>query len=914
MSIYTYENRAVAEVRVAMKSQKKWVYTFREGSREMRQLLGGKGANLAEMYNLEIVVPAGFIITTEACLEFLKNGGKLPDGLKEQVIEKMRWLERQTGKKFGDPSSPLLVSVRSGAAVSMPGMMDSVLNLGLNDDVVKALGALTDDERFVYDAYRRLITMFSDVVMRLDRKKFDGVFETAKDEEGVERDSEVSANSLKGVVEKQKELYRSLTGSDFPSEARKQLITAIKAVFNSWNTRRARTYRKLQGIPHDMGTACSVQTMVFGNLGRDSASGVLFTRNPANGDKKMYGEFLFNAQGEDVVAGLTTPLSIQDLRKEYSEIYRQLSEISDRLERHYRDMQDIEFTMERNKLFILQTRTGKRTPAAAVKMAVDMVEEQLIDREEALMRVNPDQIEKLLHKQIDPKASKTVLAKGLPASPGAAVGAVVFDPDRAEQLAKDGERVILVRPETTPEDIHGIAASQGILTSRGGMTSHAAIVARGIGKPAVVGCEAISIDLKSRWFTVNGVSVSEGETITLDGLMGEVIRGEVSLIEPEVGSGLGTILGWADEVKRLGVMANADTKADAEKALELGAEGIGLARTEHMFLGIDRVRVVREMILARDVENRRQALEKLLPLQVEDFKDLLRVMDGRPVQIRLLDPPLHEFLPNLETLLEEIHELERTSSDLGKLREKRELLKSVRRMREANPMLGFRVCRLGIVYPEIYETQSRAVFLAASELKKQGLDPKPEIMIPGTIHRTELTYLKKLVDRAADQVREETGVEVAYRYGTMIEMPRAALTADEIAKTVDFFSFGTNDLTQTTLGLSRDDSQGTFLPIYIEKGIMRNDPFRTLDLDGVGKLIEMAVDSGRLGNPALKVGICGEHGGDPDSITFLHRAGLDTVSCSPFRVPVARLAAAQAQIDEMRGTEELSRFKAIQEI
>ena len=914
MSIYTYENRAVAEVRVAMKSQKKWVYTFREGSREMRQLLGGKGANLAEMYNLKIVVPPGFIITTEACLEFLKNGGKLPDGLKEQVIEKMRWLERQTGKKFGDPSSPLLVSVRSGAAVSMPGMMDSVLNLGLNDDVVKALGALTDDERFVYDAYRRLITMFSDVVMRLDRKKFDGVFETAKDEEGVERDSEVSANSLKGVVEKQKELYRSLTGSDFPSEARKQLITAIKAVFNSWNTRRARTYRKLQGIPHDMGTACSVQTMVFGNLGRDSASGVLFTRNPANGDKKMYGEFLFNAQGEDVVAGLTTPLSIQDLRKEYSEIYRQLSEISDRLERHYRDMQDIEFTMERNKLFILQTRTGKRTPAAAVKMAVDMVEEQLIDREEALMRVNPDQIEKLLHKQIDPKASKTVLAKGLPASPGAAVGAVVFDPDRAEQLAKDGERVILVRPETTPEDIHGIAASQGILTSRGGMTSHAAIVARGIGKPAVVGCEAISIDLKSRWFTVNGVSVSEGETITLDGLMGEVIRGEVSLIEPEVGSGLGTILGWADEVKRLGVMANADTKADAEKALELGAEGIGLARTEHMFLGIDRVRVVREMILARDVENRRQALEKLLPLQVEDFKDLLRVMDGRPVQIRLLDPPLHEFLPNLETLLEEIHELERTSSDLGKLREKRELLKSVRRMREANPMLGFRVCRLGIVYPEIYETQSRAVFLAASELKKQGLDPKPEIMIPGTIHRTELTYLKKLVDRAADQVREETGVEVAYRYGTMIEMPRAALTAGEIAKTVDFFSFGTNDLTQTTLGLSRDDSQGTFLPIYIEKGIMRKDPFRTLDLDGVGKLIEMAVDSGRLGNPALKVGICGEHGGDPDSITFLHRAGLDTVSCSPFRVPVARLAAAQAQIDEMRGTEELSRFKAIQEI
>ncbi|MFQ5951408.1 MAG: pyruvate, phosphate dikinase, partial [Candidatus Geothermarchaeales archaeon] len=800
------------------------------------------------------------------------------------------------------------------AAVSMPGMMDSVLNLGLNDDVAGILVRLTDDERFVYDAYRRLITMFSDVVMHLDRNKFDGVFETAKEEEGVERDSEVSAESLKGVIRRQKELYRSLTDSDFPSEAGEQLITAIRAVFNSWNTRRARTYRDLQELPHDMGTACSVQTMVFGNLGGDSASGVLFTRNPANGDDEMYGELLFNAQGEDVVAGLRTPLGVEDLRREHSEIYRQLSEISDRLERHYRDMQDIEFTIERKKLFILQTRTGKRTPAAAVKMAVDMVGEELIDREEALMRVNPEQIEKLLHKQVDPEASKIILAKGLPASPGAAVGAVVFEPDRAEELARDGERVILVRPETTPEDIHGIAASQGILTSRGGMTSHAAIVARGIGKPAVVGCEAITIDLESRRFTVDGVTVSGGETITLDGLMGEVIRGEVSLIEPEVGRELATLLEWADEVRRLGVMANADTKADAEKALELGAEGIGLARTEHMFLGLDRVRVVREMILARSVEGRKLALEKLLPLQVADFKDLLRVMDGRPVQIRLLDPPLHEFLPNVEALLEEVHELERTSSDAAKLREKRELLKSVRRMREANPMLGFRVCRLGIVYPEIYETQARAVFLAASELKEQGLNPKPEIMIPGTIDRTELTYLKAVVDRVADEVREETGVDAAYRYGTMIEMPRAALTAGDLAKAVDFFSFGTNDLTQTTLGLSRDDSQGTFLPIYIEKGIISKDPFRTLDLDGVGRLIELAVDSGRLGNPALKVGICGEHGGDPDSIAFLHKAGLDTVSCSPFRVPVARLAAAQAHINEMRGTEELSRLKAIQEI
>ena len=879
---------------------KKRVFDFEEGNRDMRALLGGKGANLAEMTNLGLRVPPGFTITTDACIEFFEDGGELPGGLWEEVLEHVRRLEGKTGKHFGDPGSPLLVSVRSGAPVSMPGMMDTILNLGMNDGVAKGFAKLTGDDRFVYDAYRRFITMFADVVMHADRKKFDEVLEGEKRHEGVETDPELSVGGLKRVVEAQKALFEKEAGRPFPADPEEQLRLAIAAVFNSWNTPRARTYRRIESLPDEMGTACNIQTMVFGNLGWDSGSGVMFTRDPSNGDKQLYGELLFNAQGEDVVAGLRTPLSVEGLKEEKLHVYRELEEVAEKLEQHYRDTQDIEFTIERGVLYILQTRTGQRTARAAVKIAVNMAEEGLIDEKEAILRVDPQLVERLLHKTVDPEAEKKVLATGLPASPGAAVGRVVFVPKEAEELKERGEKIILVRPETTPEDIGGIVASEGILTSRGGMTSHAAIVARGIGKPAVVGCEALRIDLEKEEFSAGGVLVKKGDIITIEGLTGEVILGEAPLVEPKVGLELDQLLRWADRYRRLGVWANANDENDAMNASENGAEGIGLARTERMFLGVERVALVREMIMAETAEERRVALEKLLPMQKGDFKGILRAMDGKPVQIRLLDPPLHEFMPPEAEILTRIFEMERAGAPPEEVEEERRVLVKVRRISEANPMIGLRVCRLGIVFPEIYETQARAIFEAASELKQENYDPRPEIMVPGSITHRELAYLRPLVEEANRAAERKYGFRMPYKYGTMIEMPRAALTGDELAREVDFFSFGTNDLTQTALGLSRDDAQGTFLPVYLDKGILDGDPFQTLDVEGVGQLVRICVEKARRAKPELKIGICGEHGGEPRSIYFFHRAGLDYVSCSPFRIPIARLAAARVALEDQR--------------
>ncbi|MFB0543359.1 MAG: pyruvate, phosphate dikinase [Candidatus Bathyarchaeia archaeon] len=876
----------------------KWIYSFEEGDKDMRDLLGGKGANLAEMTRLGLRVPPGFTITTDTCKTFFENRGKFPEGLWEQILEYVREVEEKTEKNFGDPENPLLVSVRSGAPVSMPGMMDTVLNLGLNDDVVEGLARLTGDRRFAFDAYRRLITMFADVVMGADRQKFDEVLEEEKAKRGVERDADLDAEALEEVVRRQKVVFKEEVGRDFPKSPLEQLRLAVAAVFNSWNIPRAVAYRKIERIPDDMGTACNIQTMVFGNRDWDSGSGVLFTRNPANGEPGLYGELLFNAQGEDVVAGIRTPLSVEDLKEMNPGLYGELEEVSRKLEEHYRDMQDIEFTIESGTLYILQTRTGKRTTRAAVKIAVDMAKEGLIDEKEALLRIDPNEVERLLHKTVDPNAERNVIAKGLPASPGAAVGRAVFDPMEAEEWAEKGERVILVRPETTPEDIRGMAASEGILTSRGGMTSHAAIVARGMGKPAVVGCEELDIDLGKEEFSARGITIRKGEVLTIEGLTGEVMVGEAPLVEPKVWGEFEELLSWADKYRRLGVWANANDEDDARRALEYGAEGIGLARTERMFLGVERVALVRAMVMADTAEDRRKVLEELLPMQKEDFKRILRVMDGKPVQIRLLDPPLHEFLPKVEEILERVYEMEKSGADPEKIEEEKLVLAKLRKITEANPMIGLRMCRIGIIYPEIYEAQARAIFEAASELVEEDLDPRPEIMIPGSIVWTELSFIRELAEKARREVAERHGFEIAYRYGTMIEIPRAALTADEIAKEVEFFSFGTNDLTQTGLGLSRDDAQGTFLPIYIDKQILDRDPFQTLDVKGVGKLVDIGVKLGRSTNKELKIGICGEHGGDPDSIYFFHKVGLDYVSCSPFRIPIARLAAAVAALRE----------------
>ncbi|GGA36260.1 pyruvate, phosphate dikinase [Kroppenstedtia guangzhouensis] len=873
------------------------IIPFQEGGLDLKDLMGGKGANLGEMTKAGLPVPQGFTITTAACLEYYDSGQQLTEERKREISQALSALERQTGKKLGDPLNPLLVSVRSGAVISMPGMMDTVLNLGLNDETVKGLEELTGDPRFARDCYRRFIQMFSDVVLGIPHYRFERVIEGKKEELGIQSDTEVTAEDWLTVIEDFKHIVREETGNSFPQDPMEQLYRSIIAVFDSWNNQRARIFRKIHKISDSLGTAVNVQMMVFGNMGNDSGTGVAFTRNPSTGEKMLYGEFLINAQGEDVVAGIRTPEPIAALSERLPLIYEEFRGISTRLEAHYRDMQDIEFTVERGKLYILQTRNGKRTARAAVKIAVDMVEEGVIDKKTALKRVDPDQLDQLLHRRIDPDAPLDVLVKGLPASPGAASGQIVFDADTAERQAQEGKKVILVRTETTPEDIHGMVSAQGILTSRGGMTSHAAVVARGMGKPCICGCETARIDSKKKELRIGDALLREGDVLSIDGGTGEVIRGEVPLIDPELSEEFQRLLRWADEVRTLKVRTNADNPEDAAKAREFGAQGVGLCRTEHMFMAADRVPLVRKMILAESTEERQKYLAKLLPMQTADFAGIFREMGGLPVTIRLLDPPLHEFLPNLEDLLTERVRLQMTEGiDPKVVREKEELLRKVRQLHEFNPMLGHRGCRLGLIHPEIYAMQVEAIFLAAAEVIGEGIAVQPEIMIPLVGHVNELRELRKWVEETAVQVAGRTGKSIPYKVGTMIEVPRAALTAADIAEEADFFSFGTNDLTQTTFGYSRDDAEGKFLHHYIDRKILPENPFISLDPDGVGRLVSIGVQEGRKTKPHLKTGICGEHGGEKNSIHFCHRTGLDYVSCSPFRVPLARLAAAQAAL------------------
>ncbi|MGB4197718.1 MAG: pyruvate, phosphate dikinase [Tepidanaerobacteraceae bacterium] len=875
---------------------KKYVYSFKEGNATMRSLLGGKGANLAEMVKIGLPVPMGFTVTTEACLNYYDEGEKISEDIVSQIFGALENLEQEMGKKLGDIQDPLLVSVRSGAVISMPGMMDTVLNLGLNDESVKGLAAKTDNERFAYDSYRRFIQMFGNVVMEVDHGNFEAVIESVKEKKNITEDTEMDAEGWKEVISLYKEKIKEETGREFPQDPKEQLLMAVEAVFKSWNNQRAKVYRRINKIPDDLGTAVNVQTMVFGNKGDDSGTGVAFTRNPSTGENKVYGEFLMNAQGEDVVAGIRTPQSIDQLKEVMPDIYKQFTDVCTLLENHYKDMQDIEFTIENGKLYILQTRNGKRTAQAAVKIAVDMVHEGLISKEQAIIQVPAGQLETLLHRRIDPNAKVEAVAKGLPASPGAASGSVVFDPDEAEVMGNDGKKVILVRTETTPDDIHGIVAAQGVLTSRGGMTSHAAVVARGMGKPCVSGCEAIRIDYEKEEFQVGDTVVKKGDIISIDGSTGQVIIGEVPMVEPELSDEFNELLSWADEARTLKVRANADTPRDAKTALEFGAEGIGLCRTEHMFMAQDRLPIVQQMIMSETKEEREEALAKLLPIQQDDFEGIFEVMDGLPVTVRLLDPPLHEFLPNAEELIEEIHEL-KANGNSEELEAKREMLKKVRALSEMNPMLGLRGCRLGLLYPEIYIMQVKAILKAACKLTQRGIKVIPEIEIPLVGHELELENLRAIVEETAEKVLEEEGIKVDYFIGTMIELPRACLTAEDIAKHADFFSFGTNDLTQTTFGFSRDDAEGKILPHYIEQKILTDSPFIILDRKGVGSLMKMAVEKGRQEKEDLLIGICGEHGGEPSSVEFCHMIGLDFVSCSPFRVPIARLAAAQAAIN-----------------
>jgi len=872
------------------------VYLFEEGSSKLKALLGGKGAGLAEMTRIGLPVPPGFTITTDVCREYMKKGEKVIDDLDEEILEKIKAIERKTGKKFGDPSNLLLVSVRSGAPVSMPGMMDTVLNLGLNDETVKGLIKQTGNERFAYDAYRRLVQMYGRIVLKIPDRRFEERIERFKKDSGVSSVIELDAPTLKKMVDEFKEIVREETGKTFPDNPLVQLKTAIGAVFRSWNGKRAKKYRQINKIPDDLGTAVNVQTMVFGNMGSDSGSGVGFTRDPSTGEKKLYGEYLLNAQGEDVVSGSRTPRGIDHLRNDLPSVYKELVQVCETLEKHYRDVQDFEFTIEKGKFYMLQTRTGKRTAQAAVKIAVDLVKEELITKEEAIMQVDPLRLSQLLHRHIDPKAKANVIAKGLPASPGAASGKVFFNVDEAAKLGDAGVRIILVRPETTPEDIHGMVAAQGVLTSRGGMTSHAAVVARGMGKPCICGCSDIRIDLDEERFYTEDLVIKKGEVITLDGGTGRVILGEVPTVEPELSGELVELLKWADEVKTLGVRANADTPEGADKTREFGANGIGLCRTERMFNAQDRLPIVQEMILATSKVERKEALNKLLPMQKEDFKEIFRVMDGLPVCIRLLDLPLHEFLPKFEDLLVEVTTLRLRGGDKKILEEKEKILKRERSLMEHNPMLGHRGCRVGIFYPEIYEMQTRAIFEAATELHKENVSVELEIMIPLISEANELRFLREKLEQVAGDVMRKAEVNVKYSFGTMIEIPRAALTADEIAKYAEFFSFGTNDLTQTTWGYSRDDAEAKFLHDYLDKKIVDVNPFEVIDRSGVGKLMKIAIELGKKTRKDLKLGICGEHGGEPNSIEFCHQIGLDYVSCSPFRVPVARLAAAQAKI------------------
>ncbi|MDE2334822.1 MAG: pyruvate, phosphate dikinase [Rhodospirillales bacterium] len=879
----------------------KWVYSFgaghNEGSASMRDLLGGKGANLAEMASIGLPVPPGFTITTEVCTAFYAGGRNYPADLDGQVRAALAGVERAVGLSFGDAAAPLLVSVRSGARVSMPGMMDTVLNLGLNDTTVAGLAAASGDDRFAWDSYRRFIQMYGSVVLGVDHHRFEEIIESVKLDRGVIEDTALTAADWQLVVEGYKETVAGETGKPFPMDPWEQLWGAIGAVFGSWMNPRANTYRKLHEIPADWGTAVNVQAMVFGNMGDDCATGVCFTRDPSTGENVFYGEYLINAQGEDVVAGIRTPQPLSGARAKPGETsmeaalpgaYRELLAVRATLEKHYRDMQDIEFTVQRNKLYMLQTRNGKRTAAAALRVAVEMAQEGLIDRDEAIRRVAPASLDQLLHPTLDPQAKRTQMARGLPASPGAAAGAIVFSADEAEARAAKGEAVILVRIETSPEDIHGMHAAKGILTTRGGMTSHAAVVARGMGRPCVAGAGGIAVDYGAQTISAGGRILRAGDTITLDGATGEVFVGHVPMVEPSLSGDFATLMGWADAVRRLKVRANAETPLDAETARKFGAEGIGLCRTEHMFFDPERIGAVRQMIMAEDEAGRRAALARLLPFQRDDFRDLFRIMSGLPVTIRLLDPPLHEFLPHGESELAEVAQalgtdvatMSRRAADLA----------------EANPMLGHRGCRLGISYPEIYEMQARAIFEGAIEVVRGGgKAPVPEIMIPLVGTRRELEITRAQVVSQAEAVARETGIAIEYTIGTMIELPRAALTADAIAGVADFFSFGTNDLTQTTFGLSRDDA-GKFLPAYVEAGILPRDPFVSIDVEGVGALVRLAAEKGRATKPALKLGICGEHGGDPQSIAFCESVGLDYVSCSPYRVPVARLAAAQAAL------------------
>ncbi len=882
----------------------RYVYRFgggvSDGGKGDRNLLGGKGANLAEMALIGLPVPPGFTISTEMCIRYYEEGERFPERLRTEVADGIAHIESVTGKRFGDSSDPLLVSVRSGARVSMPGMMDTVLNLGLNDETVEGLVAVSGDARFAWDSYRRFIQMYSDVVLGLDHGRFEEALEIAKEDKGVHLDTDLDAEDWRRLVGAYKELVEELWGRGFPQDVHEQLWGAVGAVFGSWQSERAKVYRRLNAIPGDWGTAVNVQAMVFGNMGETSATGVAFTRDPSIGERSYYGEYLINAQGEDVVAGIRTPQYLTRAARERAgarapsmeealpSVYAELARVFDLLENHYRDMQDIEFTVERGKLWMLQTRAGKRTAKAALKIAVDMAHEGLITEDEAVLRVDPSALDQLLHPTLDPSAPRQVIAKGLPASPGAACGQVVFDADTAERYAALGEKVILVRTETSPEDIHGMHAAQGILTARGGMTSHAAVVARGMGRPCVSGAGGISIDYKAKLMRVGNVEVREDQTITIDGSTGEVMLGSVPTLQPELVGDFGTLMVWADKVRRLRVRTNAETPNDCRTAREFGAEGIGLCRTEHMFFDAERITNVRQMILADTEKGRRAALAKLLPAQRGDFEEIFRIMAGLPVTIRLLDPPLHEFLPHSEEEFAEVAWAAGTTVDVLKRR--------AGELHEFNPMLGHRGCRLGITYPEIYEMQARAIFEAAVAIAKEsGAAPVPEVMVPLVATRAELQIIRQLIDRTASEVFEELGSTIDYLVGTMIELPRAALMAGSIAEEAQFFSFGTNDLTQTALGVSRDDA-GHFLTTYVEKGIYARDPFVSLDVEGVGELIRIATERGRGSKPGLKLGICGEHGGDPSSIAFCEATGLDYVSASPYRVPIARLAAAQAAL------------------
>jgi pyruvate,orthophosphate dikinase len=882
----------------------KWVYTFGDGRAEgkagMKDLLGGKGANLAEMANLGLPVPPGFTIPTSVCTYFYANGKTYPKDLKAQVEKALDMVGKIAGKTFGDAKNPLLVSVRSGGRASMPGMMDTVLNLGMNDTTVEALATLSGDRRFAYDSYRRFITMYSDVVLGFEHHHFEDILDTYKDSKGYSLDTELTADDWVNLVDKYKDAVARETGNEFPQDPHAQLWGAMGAVFSSWMNARAVTYRRLHDIPESWGTAVNIQSMVFGNMGDTSATGVAFTRNPSTGEKRLYGEFLINAQGEDVVAGIRTPQDITEYARKESgsdkasmeiampDAFKELTRIYTQLEKHYRDMQDMEFTVEQGKLWMLQTRNGKRTAKAALRIAVDFASEGLITKKDAITRIDPASLDQLLHPTIDPVAKRDVIATGLPASPGAAAGEIVFSSDEAAKLQADGRKVILVRVETSPEDIHGMHAAEGILTTRGGMTSHAAVVARGMGKPCVSGCGTVRVDYGRGMMTIGNRSFKAGDVITIDGSLGQVLAGRMPMIEPELSGDFTTLMGWADQVRKLKVRTNADTPADARTALKFGTEGIGLCRTEHMFFEETRIRTVREMILAEDEGARRAALAKLLPMQRADFVDLFEIMKGLPVTIRLLDPPLHEFLPHTQSEIEEVARAMNTDS--------RRISDRVRELAEFNPMLGFRGCRLAIAYPEIAEMQARAIFEAAVEAgKRTGKPVGLEVMVPLIATRTEFDLIKARIDATANSVTKETGVKLNYQTGTMIELPRACLMAGDIAKTAEFFSFGTNDLTQTAFGISRDDA-ASFLGTYVARGILEIDPFISVDGDGVGELVKIGVQRGRKARPGLKMGICGEHGGDPASIAFCHEIGLDYVSCSPYRVPIARLAAAQAAL------------------